>query len=1772
MPETESPLPVGSDPRQPNFNVPSVAPSKRFPKWLLMVAGGVGLAVLGWGMLFFLPSKENYTPSEFELSARMYDASGVSSDSTFLLTTTTELDEDAVSKNLIAEPTVALDVQKVSATTYEIKPKEKLRENTVLSLKIEEGPIAARTFSWAYQIKSPFQVISTLPLDRSTNVPLNTGIEIELNREKIKNADDAISVSPAVKGRMEVRRNRLVFIPSQPLAQKTIYTVTLKSGLGAEGTDDTLAESETFSFETGEREAQTYSNFYFDKTFWEFIPGTEPALTANIYNAQTTGITTTVRRFGSVDEFISAYRTTVSPELGWSRFGRLRAYAGSAPVVFQGDLNIQEQQSVKFLEIPQKLDQGYYLMQVTVDGRKIDTWIQMTSMASYIAVSPAKTLVSLRALTDGSPQNGIEVTMGSAKGRTDGNGVVVLNTPSEAVQESNLYQYSDLPGLFAVANAGSGAVAIPFESRYGGFYKLTPSDRWWDYISTDKTIYAPTDVVRFWGIVKQRVGDDIRGSELKIQLTDQYWYGSPDDMRVYGETRASVNDFNTVTGDISYAGLRPGLYQLSVRRGDEIIVSQTINVEAYIKPAYKLIIEPSASAVYVNETITYKVRAEFYDGTPVRNLAVKYSSYGPGAANGTLTLNGSGEGQFTARPGSQTYQYSYYPYYFGMTVSPVLAEEGEIASNTSVLVFGSSVKLNISQQHSSGTTTFKGTLRRVVLENVQRGQPYWVESSYLGDPVSGTTVTAQIVEIIHDRQQTGTGYDPIHKTTYPIYHYSSREVPAGSRVATTDGRGEFQIAIPVEKGRQFRVNFSALDAQGRADNQTRYAADYEILGSYYETGLHIKNADDSSQTKYDINEPFSLTVEGASGAALPNGNKTFLFIRLVGGSIHSYTAVDEARFSDTLREEYIPNIGILGVWFGGKRFHDSWPYNISFDTGARSLKVSITKDKNRYRPGEEIKLNIDVRDRNGRGQEAEVNVAALDEAAFSLNPEERDINNEVYRDVYASLQTRSSHFTALQSGAEGGGCFAAGTQILLPSGLINIEDIRIGDLVLSRADSHDPSLVSARVSHVSSHLVYGYLVLNGKLRVTANHPIYVNGRWAQAGAIQVGDSLADNEGNIVRVDSVEVVDGWVRVYNFEVAGQHTYFADGIFVHNAEKGGGGSRSDFRDTALYQSVRTDGGGRATVTFKAPDNITSWKITAQAVTKDLFVGKGIEAVPVSLPFFVDATLNRTYLTNDTVALRVRGIGAQSVTYSAESDTLPFKKVTTNGSDGADLDLQKLTAGSHTVTISGQAGSLRDSIKRTVRVLDSYMMRSATKYYDVTSSLENIAGSPEGFTDLVFTSQERGKLYGAVRSYSWTYGPRFEETVSRVMSDILLKRYFGEESDTTEELSSYLSTNGGIAMFPYSGPDLSMSAKFADLMQGETHDIPADALRQYFKNSLNDQKADIHRVVLALYGLASLRDPVLTTLQNIQNDSNLTFTDKIYIALALDAAGAKEESRKYWEKELKPQLERKDPYISVAGLTGDDGKVAVALLANLSAGLQVPEADGLAAYAMENRPLETLTNLEMLGYIKKTLKHLRGGEVKFSFTTNSKNETIVLKKDEAYRVVLNPTELASLDIKNVDGRVGVVSHYEVALSPDAIQRDSSISVTRKYRVNGKETTTFKDGDVVRIEITPSFNSKSLPGGYQITDFLPSGLRPVTKFNTIPVETLRECVVYPSVVHDQRISFYAWNPIGVRCPSLSYYARVVTKGTFRADPAIIQSLKNVQMLNVSAPASVTIQ
>ena len=124
-------------------------------------------------------------------------------------------------------------------------------------------------------------------------------------------------------------------------------------------------------------------------------------------------------------------------------------------------------------------------------------------------------------------------------------------------------------------------------------------------------------------------------------------------------------------------------------------------------------------------------------------------------------------------------------------------------------------------------------------------------------------------------------------------------------------------------------------------------------------------------------------------------------------------------------------------------------------------------------------------------------------------------------------------------------CFAAGTPVLTPNGHKAIEQIKPGDLVLSRNEADVYGPVEAKLVEecfVREGVILELHMGGQVIRTTPEHPFYVQNRgWTAARELQAGDLLAGPDGHWTCVEALNDTGKVEAVYNLRVADYHTYF-------------------------------------------------------------------------------------------------------------------------------------------------------------------------------------------------------------------------------------------------------------------------------------------------------------------------------------------------------------------------------------------------------------------------------------------------------------------------------------------------------------------------------------------------------------------------------------------------------------------------------------------------------
>jgi hypothetical protein len=134
--------------------------------------------------------------------------------------------------------------------------------------------------------------------------------------------------------------------------------------------------------------------------------------------------------------------------------------------------------------------------------------------------------------------------------------------------------------------------------------------------------------------------------------------------------------------------------------------------------------------------------------------------------------------------------------------------------------------------------------------------------------------------------------------------------------------------------------------------------------------------------------------------------------------------------------------------------------------------------------------------------------------------------------------------------------FLAGTEVLTPDGLVNIEDIEVGDWVISDDPTTEGGVVAKQVTRTfertDNNGIVEIILDDELISTTGNHEFWLDEKgWVEAKDIKEGDLLWTEDGDLVAVEGISKREGTFEVFNFEVDDFHTYFVstDGVLVHN-----------------------------------------------------------------------------------------------------------------------------------------------------------------------------------------------------------------------------------------------------------------------------------------------------------------------------------------------------------------------------------------------------------------------------------------------------------------------------------------------------------------------------------------------------------------------------------------------------------------------------------------------
>lgn len=1637
-----------------------------FTQWLavhnrqLATVGVTAVVVIIIAVLVFqpftpsiLPVPSVYAQDNFTLTAESEDSLGIEPETSFVLESEEPMKLSDIENQLSSNLETEFELDQINSRKIRIGFAEPLTDEELVKFRLEtrvttpEGEIVPRPYAWAFQVKPAFGLYSSLPGNQTTRVPLDIGIELNFSHENIDldSLRSAFSIEPAVAGHFEQYRRTAVFVPEK-LAEGTVYTVTVDGSLGLAGTDETLGEDFVFEFETVKpsADAVSYRGSYVSLRDDSITVAPDDQPTIDFYTYQNNNPSTKVQlyRFANFDDYAAA--AIKNTDYHWRAFTEVLDLVDLNSLSFEVEFvpEISTQGYNKSFVFPEPLEKGYYLALFSMNGKRDWVLINSTNLTAYLA--------------QGTNKDMIWVNRSDTQTAVAGAAVRYLDDSNQTVtneQGIGYLPYSQTKQM-VIENGDESLLLLKKRHYYWQDHAELSPDDFWSYLYTDRETYRSNDTVNFFGFLENRDTEQIP-SEVRV------WIGTGE--IVYDEVTVRPGPGGTFSGSLELAGVLSGYVSLKAEVDGVNIISDSLWVKEYVKPAYDLSITLDQEAVFVGDEIGYTVHGEFFEGTPVKGLQVKVSTYHwskTDSYNRVLTLDAAGnaQGKFTVTSGMYYHNPSE-PSYLNILVQPVNSEEAEISGSNRLTVFSSRFYLQAEAEINGAVGTIDLTTRNI--QAIDSSDP----EEFAPNLRANQTVSGTIKEITWRREELEKEYDFVRKVTVPRYEYHREKIVLETFTTTTDSEGRaIHTFAANNQDASYEIYLKVEDGQGGVYDREIYAwrSSKHEYRNYQQTGLHFVHPAlaDEDFPGYRVGDEVRLQVFQGEDQIEMQAPQKILYFRAHRG-IQEVFVSDSSEFAIDFSEADIPNSSIYGVFFNGDgyaliRGQRYWGWygsgeRYSMDTSTQALNVELSSE-GEYRPGENIKVNVKVTDANGQPVKTDVNLNIVDEAYYAIFPESVDPLSDLYSSVY--------------------------------DGVI--------DTQISR---------------------------------------------------EIPESAFSVEGG---------------------------------------GGGGdeTRTSFKDTAAFAMVQTNSQGLADYTFTLPDNITQWRVTAQAFARDQkMAGATTLGVDASLPFFITPVMRDSYLVGDEPTLLIRSAGtniglADDVEYTIEvvDQEAKVEKIA-QASETVTFDLPNLPQGSYQVLISGKSGDYEDALIRQIEIVPSRLIKPVTSSVELGQGAV-LEGADQGLTHVTFMNGNQGRYLGNAWSLSYRYGDRADEVLARAAATELLNEYFNEERIVPNvNVESY--QPGGVRLLPYADVDPELSARLAWLRESE---LDENQLANYLNGYLYAEESttrvlDAKTAALIYSGLAALDEPVLAEVQRFSQQDDLDLDTRLYVALALYFSGDLEAARGIY-RELLAETTTASGYRYFEDENEETMGERTAVMAILAGGLFESEYAELYEYVSGQYHGDTLLSAEQAVYLQEVLPNLPAGPVSFSYNLRGEREQVELDKYHTHMIAVDVDELANLEARAESGKVIAVSRYDQPLASPEIGADSRLGLTRNYQVGGQVTTDFQEGDLVKVTLKYRIDQSLPSSGYQVTDILPSGLSPVTAWNSVGFIT-DSCVWYPYDVENQRVSFFVFstkwfNPSSC-ANTISYYARVVNPGEYKAEPAVIRSARDMSPFSYSNEEHVNI-
>lgn len=647
----------------------------------------------------------------------------------------------------------------------------------------------------------------------------------------------------------------------------------------------------------------------------------------------------------------------------------------------------------------------------------VEKIIQITDLHLMSKLSKEGSLFYVTSLATGKGLAGVDVAVMSGegkeiwRGKTNADGLATgpgglgpqpRDTTGESGEESDGEDPdSSRPTNIATATLGTDwtFLRLDGELRTGSTWEYEGySDEEGDgrgYLFVDKNVYKLGETAHVKGIVR-RLG--AQGLVLpKAGEAGTLTLKGPSGQK-YSDVPVKLSEFGTFSVDlpVSQAG-GYGTWEVSAKIADAQL-SGSFEVLVYRTPKFKSDAKVATAHVTVGEEAQGSASASYYSGGPLGNAPVAVSA--------------SGWGTSYTPPGWDAFNFSSDSYEIGSDGDRYSHETKAQLDDKGLLAWKlptdkSATRKSIPVEVEFAITDPNGqplsTSARFWLHPasihvglllkkgmVEAGQPLEIDlitPDHLGKAVAGSDVQVAVVRRTYKQvQQVGIG-GQVDWSVTPI----DEEV---GRCSLTSGAQPVPCAITTKEAGLHLISATARDSKGRISSSRTSAVVYGKGAQFWDQSADRAEMLVADQAQYKLGETAKILIKNP----LPGARA---LVTIERGSVLETRMIDlpgpTATLEIPIETRHLPNFFVAVAIMGGRAApaevgkEDTGAPQLKIgylpirvDTGDRHLKVEVKPAQPRYKPQEEVMVQIQLADAAGKPVAGEVTLWAVDEGVLAL--------------------------------------------------------------------------------------------------------------------------------------------------------------------------------------------------------------------------------------------------------------------------------------------------------------------------------------------------------------------------------------------------------------------------------------------------------------------------------------------------------------------------------------------------------------------------------------------------------------------------------------------------------------------------------------------------------------------------------------------------------------------------------------------------------------------